>query len=161
MQDKGESITLACQHKFTHKFMDFQSKSQQILTEEELKARFRSRELFSFAGFLSRKGEEKSYLEKKKTTYFLNIVGFFSGSILRILAGFMAVSGFMAGIFFGSELAGAAAAVVALLALEYLQLRNATELYETWFYKNRIVKGCLFFWHPVQCYHGVLCIPGC
>lgn len=125
--------------------MDFSSNSQQILTEEELKARFRSRELFSFAGFLSRKGEEKSYLEKKKTTYFLNIVGFFSGSILRILAGFMAVSGFMAAIFFGSELAGAAVAVVALLALEYLQLRNATELYETWFYKNKIVKGCLFF----------------
>lgn len=115
------------------------------ISEDELKARFRPQELFSFTGMLARKGAPKSYLEQKKPTYALNIVGFLSGSILRILAGFMAVSGFLAGIFFGSSIAGYIVGALLLLALEFLQIRNATELYENWFSKSRIVKACFVY----------------
>jgi hypothetical protein len=134
--------------------MGFNQEQQKLhqngqISEEELKAMFRPRELFSFAGHLARKGEPKSYLVQKKPTYLLNIVGFLSASLLRILAGFMAVSTFLTGVFFGSELAGGVAAAALLLALEYLQVRNATELYETWFYKSKILRArvvyCLLF----------------
>lgn len=118
---------------------------QQTLTEAELKAKFKTRELFSFAGHLARKAAPKSYMAKKKPTYFLNILGFFSGSLLRILAGFMAVSVFLTGIFFGSSLAGAGLAVLLLVALEYLQIRNATELFETWFSESRVVASCVVY----------------
>lgn len=118
---------------------------QQPLTEAELKAKFKTRELFSFAGHLARKASPKSYMAKKKPTYFLNIIGFFSGSLLRILAGFMAVSVFLTGIFFGSELAGVGLSLVLLVALEYLQIRNATELFETWFAESRVVMSCVVY----------------
>lgn len=118
---------------------------QNIISEDELKARYRPQELFSFTGFLARKGAPKSYMASKKPTYTLNIIGFFSGSLLRILAGFMAVSSFFTGIFFGSALAGSIVGVVLLLSLEFLQIRNATELYETWFGKSKIVKSCIIY----------------
>jgi hypothetical protein len=121
------------------------SNPQPVLSEQELKAKFATRNLFSFTGYLARKGAPKSYTEKKKPTYRLNILGFFSGSLLRILAAFMAVSGFLAAIFFGSALAGAFFAVVLLVALEFLQLRNATELFETWFAESRVVMSCVVY----------------
>ena len=118
---------------------------QPVLTEQELKAKFATRNLFSFKGYLARKGAPKSYTEKKKPTYRLNILGFFSGSLLRILAAFMAVSTFLSAIFFGSSLAGTFFAVVLLLSLEFLQIRNATELFETWFQESRVVASCVVY----------------
>ena len=128
-----------------NKIMSFSTNSQPVLSEKELKAQFASKELFSFKGYLARKGSPKSYTEKKKPTYRLNILGFFAGSALRILAGFMAVSSFLAGLFFGSELAGIVGAVVALVSLEILQIRNATELFETWFQEQRVVKSAVIY----------------
>ena len=119
--------------------------SQQILSEQELKAKYATRNLFSFRGYLARKSSPKSYTAKKQGTYRLNILGFFSGSLLRILAAFMFVSAFLTGIFFGSAFAGTLASVVALLALEFLQMRNATELFETWFQESRIVMSCVVY----------------
>ena len=125
--------------------MTFQPDSQPILSEKELKAQFAAKELFSFKGYLARKGAPKSYTEKKKPTYRLNILGFFSGSALRIFAGFMAVSHILTAVLFGSSFAGAVAAVIVLMALEFLQIRNATELFETWFQENRVAKSAVLY----------------
>jgi len=105
-----------------------------------LKAQFAKKSLFSFNGYLARKGASKSYTQEKQSAYYFNILGFLSGNLFRIFAAFMAVFLFLKGIF---AIAGDMAAMIAgvitfigLASLEYRQVNNATHLFERWFFKD-------------------------
>lgn len=120
----------------------FQSNQRSGIDEDELKAQFRQKELFSFTGFLARKGGPKSYSKEKRSAYHLNYLAILGGDLLRIAAAFLAVFFFFRGIF---AITGAAAVYIAgigagvlLIALEMRQWQNATGMMERWFFKNQI-----------------------
>jgi hypothetical protein len=121
---------------------NFQKGQQQGIDEDELKAQFRPKELFSFNGFLARKGGPKSYTKEKRSAYHLNYLAILGGDVLRIAAAFLAVFFFFKGIF---AITGSAAVYIAgigagilLFALEMRQWQNATGLMERWFFKNQM-----------------------
>lgn len=115
---------------------------QQGIDEDDLKAQFRQKELFSFTGFLARKGGPKSYTKEKRSAYHLNYLAILGGNVLRIAAAFLAVFFFFKGIF---AIAGSASPYIAglgaallLISLEIRQWQNATGMMERWFFKNQI-----------------------
>ena len=115
------------------------------LTEEDLKAQFAKKSLFTFNGYLARKGAAKSYTAEKKSAYYFNILGFLSGNLFRIFAAFMTVFLFLKGIF---SIAGDMAAFIAgiitfgfLAAIEFRQVNNATHLFERWFFKDTLSRS--------------------
>lgn len=119
------------------------------ISEEELKAQFAQKSLFSFSGYLARKGSDKSYTEEKKKAYWFNWMGFLLGNLLRISAGFMTLFLFLKGVFgIGGSFAGTIAAVITfsvLAGLEYRQINNATQLFERWFFKGVLSRSNVGF----------------
>ena len=134
---------------FDSNLQNFSGNEGSVVSEDALKARFQKKSLFTFQGYLARKGGEKSYTSEKQKVYGLNWFGVLMGNGLRISAAFMSLFLLIKGLF---SITGDAAAyiagaitLVALVALEYMQYRNATELYERWFFKDKFTRSNIMY----------------